>query len=39
MCICTQSLAVDHIGCSICVYQADIPISSWHTVFVAHLIV
>jgi len=26
MCICTHSLVVDHIGCSICVYQSHIAI-------------
>jgi len=23
MCVCTHSLAVDHIGCSICLYQSS----------------
>jgi len=26
MCICTHFLVVDHIGCSICVYQSHIAI-------------
>jgi len=25
-CICTHSLVIDHIGCSICVYQSHIAI-------------
>jgi len=37
MWICTHSLVVDHIGCSICVYQSHIAIFSLHAVFSAHL--
>jgi len=39
MCIGTHSLVVDHIGCSICVYQSHIAIFSYHAAFNAHLTV
>jgi len=39
MCICTHSLVVDHLGCSICVYQSHIAIFPQHAVFNAHLTV
>jgi len=39
MCICTHSLVVDQIGCSICVYQSHIAIFCYRAVFNAHLTV
>ena len=39
MCICIHSLVVDHIGCSIYVYQSHIAIFSEHAVFNPHLTV